>query len=137
MANAKQVSNKRAKGFCNSKGDLPYFETSAKEAVNVEQAFESRSTQFPSRFPPLTHDQPLPDKRWRKKTKPTLAMTSPRQFPSIWKAREMEVAPASGADCAQENVVISLLHWAFILGWHWELGLGKGCVTFRCAIPLM
>lgn len=26
--------------FCESKGGIPYFETSAKEALNVEQAFE-------------------------------------------------------------------------------------------------
>ncbi|RYP59742.1 hypothetical protein DL769_008410 [Monosporascus sp. CRB-8-3] len=34
--------NKRARAatFCQSKGDIPYFETSAKEAINVEQAFE-------------------------------------------------------------------------------------------------
>lgn len=30
--------------FCQSKGGIPYFETSAKEAVNVEQAFEGKST---------------------------------------------------------------------------------------------
>jgi Ras-related protein Rab-7A len=30
----------RAMTFCQSKGGIPYFETSAKEAVNVEQAFE-------------------------------------------------------------------------------------------------
>ncbi|KAI0135759.1 hypothetical protein F4811DRAFT_534715 [Daldinia bambusicola] len=34
------VSSKRAATFCQSKGDIPYFETSAKEAVNVEQAFD-------------------------------------------------------------------------------------------------
>lgn len=34
------ISSKRAMTFCQSKGNLPYFETSAKEAVNVEQAFE-------------------------------------------------------------------------------------------------
>lgn len=28
--------------FCQSKGGIPYFETSAKEAINVEQAFEGR-----------------------------------------------------------------------------------------------
>lgn len=28
--------------FCQSKGDIPYFETSAKEAINVEQAFEGK-----------------------------------------------------------------------------------------------
>ena len=26
--------------YCQSKGGIPYFETSAKEAINVEQAFE-------------------------------------------------------------------------------------------------
>jgi Ras-related protein Rab-7A len=35
-----QISSKRAMAFCQSKGGIPYFETSAKEAVNVEQAFE-------------------------------------------------------------------------------------------------
>jgi len=34
------ISQKRAMVFCQSKGGIPYFETSAKEAVNVEQAFE-------------------------------------------------------------------------------------------------
>jgi hypothetical protein len=29
--------------FCQSKGGIPYFETSAKEAINVEQAFEGMS----------------------------------------------------------------------------------------------
>lgn len=35
-----QISTKRAMTFCQSKGGIPYFETSAKEAINVEQAFE-------------------------------------------------------------------------------------------------
>jgi Ras-related protein Rab-7A len=35
-----QISAKRAQTFCQSKGNIPYFETSAKEAINVEQAFE-------------------------------------------------------------------------------------------------
>lgn len=38
------ISNKRAMTFCQSKGSIPYFETSAKEAVNVEQAFEGQLT---------------------------------------------------------------------------------------------
>ena len=33
--------------FCQSKGGIPYFETSAKEAINVENAFEG---QFPPRL---------------------------------------------------------------------------------------
>lgn len=35
------MSAKRAQGWCNSKGDIPYFETSAKEAICVEQAFQT------------------------------------------------------------------------------------------------
>ncbi|KAI9887828.1 MAG: hypothetical protein M1823_000350 [Watsoniomyces obsoletus] len=38
--NKRMVSSKRAMAFCQSKGGIPYFETSAKEAMNVEQAFE-------------------------------------------------------------------------------------------------
>jgi Ras-related protein Rab-7A len=34
--------------FCQSKGGIPYFETSAKEAINVEQAFEGMI------YPPLS-----------------------------------------------------------------------------------
>ncbi|CAG0887926.1 unnamed protein product [Darwinula stevensoni] len=33
------VSSKRAQQWCHQKNDIPYFETSAKENVNVEQAF--------------------------------------------------------------------------------------------------
>jgi len=36
----RMISQKRAMTFCQSKGGIPYFETSAKEAINVEQAFE-------------------------------------------------------------------------------------------------
>ena len=36
----RMISSKRASTYCQSKGNIPYFETSAKEAVNVEQAFE-------------------------------------------------------------------------------------------------
>ncbi|KAJ6036958.1 hypothetical protein N7540_001237 [Penicillium herquei] len=38
--NKRMISSKRAMTFCQSKGSIPYFETSAKEALNVEQAFE-------------------------------------------------------------------------------------------------
>ena len=35
-----QVSQKRALAWCQAKGAIPYFETSAKEAINVDQAFQ-------------------------------------------------------------------------------------------------
>ncbi|KAI5991485.1 RAB7A, member ras oncogene family [Pisolithus albus] len=39
----RQVTQKRAMAWCQSKGNIPYFETSAKEAINVEQAFQTVS----------------------------------------------------------------------------------------------
>ncbi|EZF25030.1 hypothetical protein H112_02563 [Trichophyton rubrum D6] len=39
----RMISSKRASTYCQSKGNIPYFETSAKEAINVEQAFEGLS----------------------------------------------------------------------------------------------
>ncbi|KAH7331415.1 hypothetical protein KP509_20G031900 [Ceratopteris richardii] len=38
--NSRVVSEKKAKNWCVSKGDIPYFETSAKEDRNVEVAFQ-------------------------------------------------------------------------------------------------
>ncbi|UOH83746.1 hypothetical protein LQV05_006483 [Cryptococcus neoformans] len=37
----RMVSQKRAMTWCQAKGNIPYFETSAKEAINVEQAFQT------------------------------------------------------------------------------------------------
>jgi Ras-related protein Rab-7A len=36
----RQVPARRAQNWCESKNNIPYFETSAKEAINVEQAFQ-------------------------------------------------------------------------------------------------
>eukprot|EP00922_Rhytidocystis_sp_ex-Travisia-forbesii_P065327 GHVS01097069.1.p1 GENE.GHVS01097069.1~~GHVS01097069.1.p1 ORF type:complete len:211 (+),score=34.23 GHVS01097069.1:30-662(+) len=36
----RKVTGTRSAGWCKSKNDIPYFETSAKNAVNVDQAFE-------------------------------------------------------------------------------------------------
>ena len=35
------VSTRRAQAWCDSNNNIPYFETSAKDAINVEQAFEA------------------------------------------------------------------------------------------------
>ncbi|KAK7896060.1 hypothetical protein WMY93_021385 [Mugilogobius chulae] len=37
----RQVTTKRSQAWCLSKSNIPYFETSAKEAINVEQAFQT------------------------------------------------------------------------------------------------
>jgi Ras-related protein Rab-7A len=34
-----QVSEKKAREWCSAKGNIPYFETSAKEDQNVDTAF--------------------------------------------------------------------------------------------------
>lgn len=34
-----QVSEKKAKAWCGAKGNIPHYETSAKEDINVEPAF--------------------------------------------------------------------------------------------------
>lgn len=44
--NKRMIASKRAMTFCQSKGNIPYFETSAKDAVNVEQAFEGELTPY-------------------------------------------------------------------------------------------
>lgn len=35
------VSQKRATSWCQAKGNIPYFETSAKEAINIDDAFQT------------------------------------------------------------------------------------------------
>jgi len=41
LENNRQVTQKKAANWCASQGNIPYFETSAKEAINVEQAFQA------------------------------------------------------------------------------------------------
>ena len=39
----RQVQESKAKTWCGNKGEIPYMETSAKEAINVESAFLAAS----------------------------------------------------------------------------------------------
>ncbi len=41
LAGKRQVTSAKAAAWCQSKGDVPHFETSAKESVNVDQAFQT------------------------------------------------------------------------------------------------
>lgn len=41
LENQRVVTQKKALAWCQAKGNIPYFETSAKEAINVEQAFQT------------------------------------------------------------------------------------------------
>jgi len=41
LADSRTVTTKKAMQWCQEKNNVPYFETSAKEAVNVEQAFQT------------------------------------------------------------------------------------------------
>jgi len=41
LSNKRQVSTQKAKAWCAGKNDIAFYETSAKEAVNVEQAFQT------------------------------------------------------------------------------------------------
>jgi len=40
LENQRVVSQKRAQAWCQTKNGIPYYETSAKEAIDVEQAFQ-------------------------------------------------------------------------------------------------
>ncbi|KAK9699870.1 hypothetical protein RND81_08G200700 [Saponaria officinalis] len=42
--NSRVVSAKKAKAWCASKGNIPYFETSAKDGINVQAAFQCIAT---------------------------------------------------------------------------------------------
>ncbi|EPX72417.1 GTPase Ypt7 [Schizosaccharomyces octosporus yFS286] len=37
----RMVSKSKAQAYCQDRGEIPYFETSAKEAVNVQEAFQT------------------------------------------------------------------------------------------------
>jgi Ras-related protein Rab-7A len=56
----RMVSQKRALAWCQAKGNIPYFETSAKEAINVEQAFQTIAENALHQEPEVEIDFPDP-----------------------------------------------------------------------------
>lgn len=87
----KQISSKRAMTFCQSKGGIPYFETSAKEAINVEQAFEGIYSDFPftsSQVAILTSIKSLQEMPLPRKNPRSSAATSQIPSTSISRATE-------------------------------------------------
>lgn len=80
----RMISSKRAQAFCQAKGGIPYFETSAKDAVNVEQAFEGMSS-LPGRSIRRNTDvllQSLHETHLRRKNRKTSTRIFQRRFPS-------------------------------------------------------
>ncbi|CAI4222465.1 unnamed protein product [Auanema sp. JU1783] len=62
LVNNRAVSAKRAGSWCESKSNIPYFEVSAKEAVNVEKAFKAIACNALARESQDVHDFPdFPD----------------------------------------------------------------------------
>ena len=53
---ARQVRSEDAEAWCKANGGLAYFETSAKEAIKVEQAFLAAATQVPKSDGPMSTD---------------------------------------------------------------------------------
>jgi len=64
------VTSKRAQGWCNSKNDIPYFECSAKENINVEQAFQTVAKQALLQESDIELYNDFPDKIDLKNTEP-------------------------------------------------------------------
>ncbi|KAI8048385.1 vacuolar biogenesis protein [Syncephalis plumigaleata] len=56
----RMVSQKRALAWCQAKGNIPYFETSAKEAINVDQAFQNIAANAIQQEPEVEIDFPDP-----------------------------------------------------------------------------
>uniref|UniRef100_A0A914C846 Rab7 n=1 Tax=Acrobeloides nanus TaxID=290746 RepID=A0A914C846_9BILA len=65
------VSSKRAQSWCQSKNDMPYYEVSAKEAINVEEAFQAIARNALQRDSQDVHDFPeFPDQIRLNETRP-------------------------------------------------------------------
>jgi hypothetical protein len=136
-----QISSKRAMTFCQSKGGIPYFETSAKEAINVEQAFEGmhHCAMAIGMFTGLILNQSSHDKRSLKRMSATSATTSPRPSPSTSRATRVaahaSVYPLAGtAVCALSFCLFGILvSYRSLHGVRWCVSRRRGshsCLYF-------
>jgi Ras-related protein Rab-7A len=55
------VTQKRAQAWCQANGNIPYFETSAKEAINVDQAFQTIAKNALAQEQSLDEDNIIPN----------------------------------------------------------------------------
>jgi len=61
LENQRVISGKRLQAWCQAKGNIPSFETSAKEAINVEQAFQTIARNALKQEADDGYDLTLPD----------------------------------------------------------------------------
>jgi len=61
LEDKRNISAKRAQQWCAGKGDVPYFETSAKEALNIELAFQTIARNALAQEPDLDLVNEFPD----------------------------------------------------------------------------
>ncbi|EYC38692.1 hypothetical protein Y032_0701g1646 [Ancylostoma ceylanicum] len=73
------VSAKRAQSWCQTKNNIPYYEVSAKEAVNVEAAFQAIARDALAREAQESHDFP--------------------EFPDQIRLNENRSSPSGGCNC--------------------------------------
>ena len=129
--NKRMISSKRAMTFCQSKGGIPYFETSAKEAVNVEQAFEGMCLLIICSVTHLVDDtlgQLLLGMRWHKKNQKNLVETFRIPSTSTWIERATDALARKNPrlSCLYEFCSTCITHFSI-----WSIGVGSLSMSLR------
>ena len=125
------ISSKRAMTFCQSKGGIPYFETSAKEAVNVEQAFEGMCPLLVcavAHWVDDTSEQSLLGMRWHKKNQKNLVETFRIPSTSTWIERATDALARKNPrlSCLYEFCSTCITHFSI-----WSIGVGSLSMSLR------
>ena len=123
--NKRMISSKRAMTFCQSKGGIPYFETSAKEAVNVEQAFEGKCALLIYAVAYCvddTSEQSLLGMRWHKKNQRNSVVTFriPSTFTWIKRATDALARRKPHLSYLSEFCSTCISHFSI-----WSIGVGS------------